>query len=403
MVKWENNCLPPASFWALFTKVFEPEQFAMASIFPDSQILLDITPETVVAPRFKLGYRSELDGLRGISILLVFIHHLSKAALPGGFLGVDIFFVLSGFLITSLLVEEWDRDGSISLKKFYIRRALRLMPAVLVLLLVSATFALLFLDSKAQREIFQGIWLTLSYGSNWFYAFRYTSVNNPLGITWSLAIEEQFYLIWPLILAITLWSRVGRRWILYALALLIVSIALHRKLLWEGGAYLPRLYYSTDTRADGLLIGCLISLLCYWNLLHLQKLFEMLMKLIAVVSSVFFVYMLATATNFDAMLYLYGGFTLVSLAVGAILIVLVQWPPMEILRVLRFAPLVWLGRMAYGLYLWHWPIRLLVYHHQDSEQPLSRVTVAALLSITLTLLSFFCIERPFLRLKKQFG
>src|SRR6266436_2454510 len=105
MLKAENKYSPLACFWASLTSVFlEPEQISMASIFPDSRILLDISPEAIGSSRFKLGYRSELDGLRGVSILLVFIYHLKTAALPGGFLGVDIFFVLSGFLITTLLV-----------------------------------------------------------------------------------------------------------------------------------------------------------------------------------------------------------------------------------------------------------------------------------------------------------
>src|SRR5450755_3095918 len=137
----------------------------MSSVLSKTEVIANVDRIAVV-PGFHLGYRPELDGLRGLSILLVFVHHLSGNALPGGFLGVDIFFVLSGFLITSLLVQEWDRHGAISLKRFYIRRALRLMPAVLVMLLVSVAFSVIFLGSKTQRDMFQGAWLTLTYGSN---------------------------------------------------------------------------------------------------------------------------------------------------------------------------------------------------------------------------------------------
>ena len=122
----------------------------------------------VATSGLKLGYRPELDGLRGISILLVYVHHLYHPIMPGGFFGVDVFFVLSGFLITCLLVQEWEREGSISLKNFYIRRALRLMPAVFTLILVIGGFALIFLDKRRAIETYQGIWLTLSYASNWF-------------------------------------------------------------------------------------------------------------------------------------------------------------------------------------------------------------------------------------------
>lgn len=160
---------------------------------------------------FRLSYRPELDGLRGISILLVFVHHFYHPVLPGGFLGVDIFFVLSGFLITSLLLQEWDSKGSINLRDFYIRRALRLMPALLALVLVLGVFAAFFLSGDGALLTYQGIWLTLSYVSNWLYAFHYVSPNNPLGITWSLAIEEQFYLLWPVILRFVLRSGISRR------------------------------------------------------------------------------------------------------------------------------------------------------------------------------------------------
>ena len=207
----------------------------------------------------KLGYRPELDGLRGLSILLIYIHHLYYPILPGGFLGVDIFFVLSGFLITCLLIEEWDRECSISLKNFYIRRVLRLIPALLFLIIIVGGFALISLDKRRSIPTYQGIWLTLSYASNWLYALRYFSANNPLGVTWSLAIEEQFYLTWPLLLSLALRFKLGRRWMIYILVLIIAFVPLHRKLLAEQGASIFRLYYSSDTRADALLIGCLVA------------------------------------------------------------------------------------------------------------------------------------------------
>jgi peptidoglycan/LPS O-acetylase OafA/YrhL len=354
-------------------------------------------------PALKFGYRPELDGLRGISILLVYIHHLYYPLMPGGFFGVDVFFVLSGFLITSLLVQEQERKGSISLKDFYIRRALRLMPALLTFILVIGGFALIFLDTIRRAATFHGILMALSYASNWFIASGYFTPNNPLGITWSLAIEEQFYLTWPLSLSLALRYKLGRRWFFYILALAIVIIPMHRKVLAVYGANVMRLYYASDTRADTLLIGCLMGLLVSWQLLPHNKGFEISIKSLAALAVVFLGYMVSTASPVDRMLYLYGGYTLVALSIGLILIVLVVWPPKVVLSVLRFKPLVWIGRISYGLYLWHWPVRLFVYSRYGLPASVGELLIAVGLSLSMATLSYYFVEKSFLRWKKSFS
>jgi peptidoglycan/LPS O-acetylase OafA/YrhL len=357
----------------------------------------------IATPALKPGYRPELDALRGISILLVYLHHLYYPLIPGGFFGVDVFFVLSGFLITSLLVEEWDRKGSISLKDFYIRRALRLMPALLFLILIIGGFALIFLDKKQAAETYQGIWLTLSYASNWFYALGYYTSGNPLGVTWSLAIEEQFYLTWPLWLVLSLRFKLGRRWILYILLLAIVLIPLHRKNLVMEGANIFRVYYASDTRADALLIGCLAGLLVSWRLLPHHKMFGVFAKFLAAVGAIYFGYRVGTQFWNDVRLYLYGGYTLVALSVAPLLIVLVAWPPRWVLLILKFTPLVWIGRISYGLYLWHWPLRQFVYQKTSPPGSATQLATVLVLSLLLATLSYHVVEKPFLRLKKRFG
>ncbi len=373
----------------------------MEKVSSDSTLLLEepFRPET--APAFKLGYRPELDGLRGVSILLVFIHHVYYPHLSGGFFGVDIFFVLSGFLITSLLIEEWERMGSISLRNFYLRRALRLMPAALTVVLAALGYAVIFLDGKSARETYRGVWLTLSYASNWFYAFEYVSVDNPLGITWSLAVEEQFYLVWPLLLGAAFKARLGRRWLIAILLLCVIVIAWQRKSLAEHGASALRLYYASEMRADALLIGCLVGLLMSWNLLPRHRLFEAGLRTLAAVALAFVVYLVWTAVWFDPMLYQGGGLTLVALSVAVVLMALLWRPPKTALLILRFAPLVWVGRVSYGLYLWHWPILWFVYRNAWTSANVKTATVG--LSLLTTTLSFYSIERPFLRWKRRFS
>jgi len=349
------------------------------------------------------GYRPELDGLRGISILLVYIHHFYQPLVPGGFLGLDIFFVLSGFLITSQLVQEWNVRGSISLKNFYARRALRLMPAVFLLILITGTLALI-VDKKTAAQTYQGIWLTLSYVSNWFYAFGHFSTNNPFAITWSLAIEEQFYLTWPLLLILIL--RFQRRWALYLLVLIIAIIPLHRRILLEQGANLFRLYYGSDTRPDGLPIGCLLALLTSWNLLpHDNKKFEICMKFLAAIGSIFFLYLLSYPSCTDLLLFRYGGLTLISLSVGIFLVVVVLYPPKFVLLILRFRPLVWIGRISYGIYLWHWVVYWFIWARKAQSLPPSteQLAVMVVFSLLLPTLSYHFVEKPFLRWKKRFG
>ena len=355
------------------------------------------------APGFRLGYRPELDGLRGISILLVFVHHFYHRFLPGGFLGVDIFFVLSGFLITSLLLQEWDREGSISLRNFYIRRALRLMPALLTLVLVLGVFALIFLSGNGARKTYQGIWLALSYISNWLYAFDYASADNPLGITWSLAIEEQFYLLWPLILRFVLRSGISRRGLLHALALSVAVVVLYRSLLLNLGASLTRLYYASDTRADALLIGCLIAILVAQNAFPKNRKFEFSIKLLAAVAFVFLAFMALRSTWADLISYQAVLFTIIPLSAAVILVVLIKWPLRIVVRALRFAPLVWVGRVSYGLYLWHWPVRWFIYGRQPLPTSMVQLFAAVFLSLALTTLSYYFIEKPFLRLKDRFS
>jgi peptidoglycan/LPS O-acetylase OafA/YrhL len=196
-----------------------------------------------------------LDGLRGLAILAVMLNNARY--LPGGFLGVDIFFVLSGFLITALLLQEWQRTGTIRLGAFYARRALRLLPALFALLaLVLVAPGLFYLAARPWKDAA----IAALYATNWVNAF---SLRNMaiLDHTWSWTVEEQFYVLWPPLVPVLLALRVRRRWIL-SMVLLGISVSTRlRLLLWDGPASIKRLYYGLGTRLDALLVGCLVALL----------------------------------------------------------------------------------------------------------------------------------------------
>ena len=231
--------------------------------------------ESERAATFSLGYRPALDGLRGIAILAVLAihtHHIfGWPLLKGGNVGVDIFFVLSGFLITALLVQEWGETGTISLKSFYWRRALRLVPALLLLLVALYFLSDLLLSTVEANETRRAMPVAFVYASDLALAF----FNIRLGAlqhTWSLAIEEHFYLIWPLVLVAGLKLGIGKKRLVMITLLLALASALQRAVLHQVGASPVRTYYGFDTRADGLLIGCAMGLCVSWGMVRLRSL-----------------------------------------------------------------------------------------------------------------------------------
>ena len=208
----------------------------------------------------RFGYRPALDGLRGLAVLAVISFHAWHGLVPGGWLGVDVFFVLSGFLITWLLVQERLRTGGLALTRFYARRALRLLPALAVALPMAVLVAWMFDPARLGATLSEAL-SSLFYVSNWTAAARADNglTTGLLTPTWSLSIEEQFYLVWPFLLAALLWAG-GRRAALYATLVVAGAIAIHRTTVTTLG----HVSLGTDTRADALLIGSALALA--WSL-----------------------------------------------------------------------------------------------------------------------------------------
>jgi peptidoglycan/LPS O-acetylase OafA/YrhL len=288
--------------------------------------------------RVKLGYQPALDGLRGVAIALVVVSHVHWV--PGGFLGVDVFFVLSGFLITTLLLEEWGRTGTIRLRAFYLRRARRLLPALLALLgilALLATAAATSGDTTIARAWSTSIAACLLYMANIWRATGHPLIG-PLTQMWSLAEEEQFYLVWPPILVLLLRRRVGLRGLAVGLGTAALAVMVWRAHLGPGN----RTYFSPDTRCDPLLIGCLLGVLRYGRMLPRVPAGIGVLACAALAGDV----AVATIDDFTDIV----GFPVAGLATATVIAAALQgsW----LTRLLSFRPLVGLGVISYSLYIW---------------------------------------------------
>lgn len=338
----------------------------------------------------RIKYIPGLDGLRGFAILAVLIYHAVSRLLPGGFIGVDLFFVVSGFLITFLLVSEWNSSGNISLTNFYLRRFLRLGPALILFLIVYVGGAG-FLSGNWESTIIDAA-LVLGYISNWVLAAG-SAYPHAIAHAWSLSIEEQFYLCWPPILRVLLkgsyWNSViGLSFILVVQWVLRAAMAMK-------GTPVSQLYYGTFLHSDGLILGCILGLM-YTQFPKGEKAHRWISV------------MVCPALIFVVAFFCFGKinplyFVCLSAAVtlsSGILVAGVYERVAGIDQIFSWTPLVWLGKISYGLYLWHYLIFRYLEHRPDVSE-FERLVYGSALSLFVAAVSYYGMERKFLMLKDR--
>jgi peptidoglycan/LPS O-acetylase OafA/YrhL len=352
-----------------------------------------------------------LDGIRALAVLAVLATHAGIPFLPGGFVGVDVFFVLSGFLITSLLYHELVTTGRIDLGGFWTRRARRLLPAALVMIVAVLAARPLFVPDSVAALRGDAI-ATALWSGNWRWALQGTNyfaqggTPSPLQHTWSLAVEEQFYLVWPLLL---LACRAVRRQRLLAVSLAGVAVSAVATYVLSRDASPGRVYFGTDTRAQELLVGAALAALLAptWrrrsgtplDLESPQPAGRRPLPLLLSVCGLAALAGIATTANGAPSEFRHGLLLFTAVAAAALVAGVVLDSGQPVARLLSTRFLVGIGRISYGLYLWHWPVYLALDGERTGLHGYVLAALRAAVTGVLACASFVLIERPAQRVR----
>lgn len=361
-------------------------------------------------PRDLPRHLSALDGIRALAVLAVIASHFPvllgyqqptpwswlNKLIRGGFLGVDVFFVLSGFLITSLLLTEHSRFRQINLRYFFARRALRLFPALYLLLAID--FIIAIYEKTSLFGQWNITWATVLYLNNWYFVWpslRHGPANfhTNLGHLWSLSVEEQFYLVWPITIYLSMKLKKTEKFLPIFIVLLISFVVVHRTLLWHDNVFYMRILIRTDARLDSLLVGALLAL-CFRYL-------QISLKILRWSAYIALPLFLVIAYQGPESPFFYTiGFTIVALLALIMIYASVErtW---GLNTFLEHKWLTFIGKISYGLYLWHFVVFTFLSKHFFVGPRVTRISVGLLLTFAITLFSYFLVEKPFLRLKDR--
>jgi peptidoglycan/LPS O-acetylase OafA/YrhL len=335
-----------------------------------------------------------------LAVLGVVVYHLAPGGLPGGFLGVDVFFVISGYLITSLLLRERLRDGRVGLPRFWLRRIRRLYPAIVALVIVLIAVTALW-DSGALMSSRPTFLMVLIYMTNWWFIFHHVPYFQSFGPPplllhlWSLAIEEQYYLIWPPLLILLLRGRRPSR--VAGLALLgAIGSAVAMLLLYHGPGSINRIYYGSDTHVEGLLLGSALGLLMPPYGLPRRIPTRARKRLDRTGAAALVGLLLLAFLTSQADAFTWEGGLLLAVVLASVVVVVGAHPATRLSKVLAVGPLRWLGTRSYSVYLWQWP--LIVLTLRGGALPMSGiegVVVRIGAIVVLSEASYRFIEQPF--------
>ena len=358
----------------------------------------------------KTKYLPSIDSLRAIAVIAVIIYHIDANYLPGGFLGVDLFFVLSGYLISSLIIKEYKSTGTVNLYNFYVRRARRLLPAVYFMITVVLIIITLFNGVLLKKSYLDALFGYI-YSSNWWYIFHKLDYfdsfgsQSPFKHLWSLAIEEQFYMFFPLIFLIfnrksksnNSNSKLNKNFIYVVLSLILVSLIAHILLFDINN--INRIYFGTDTRAFSLLVGVVGAILYPMDRLseRTTKKDNMIYSIVSLVSILVLIGIMINTSEYNTWLYR-GGFLLVAI-IGLIIIISSGRQYTFMSKLLSFKPFVFIGKISYSLYLWHFPILVVTTPVSEIGNPnLFYVTLRIVLIFLVATGSYMFVETPIRKL-----
>lgn len=341
------------------------------------------------AAPLKMKYLPQLDGLRALAVLAVVVFHARTTLLPGGYIGVDVFFVLSGFLITQIISAEIMRSGAFSFKNFYLRRALRLFPALFLVASVWALIYWLVPGIPQAHESLVGTAAAITYSSSWIAANHAADLGSMLP-TWSLSVEEHFYLVWPILLV--LGFKLPKQWRWVAFTMLGLVLVYPVIMFLTAGWSQDRLYYAPDTRAGQLLVGCAAALL-------LNRMQVKIPSVVALGSAVVLVGFAFVDGRIPVNVYSRGGIILIPLLGLVIVVWAAQRTRGVVHRFLSSKPIVWVGQRSYGIYLWNLPLIGALAFLGSSPGALA---AKAVLCLAVPAASYAWMEKPCLKLKDRF-